>query len=328
VTAEAKTGPLVGIRAIELAGIGPAPFACTMLADLGCEITRIDRPSRGANALPDQLADLGVRGRKRVAIDLKSDDGREVARSLIDAADIFIEAFRPGVVERLGIGPEQFEASNPGLIYTRLTGWGQVGPYAQMAGHDINYIGLSGALAAIGGPERPVPPLNLLGDYAGGSMYAIVSILSALVERGRTGSGQILDVAMIDGVSQLMTPIRDLAEIGMWVERRSANMLDGGAPFYRTYRTSDDRFMAVGALEPDFYTALVSGLGVEDSDLPDRFDPEKWGELSAIFAEAFAAQDRDHWQSVFDGTDACVTPVLTMSETAAHPQNQSRLNTD
>lgn len=321
---EQTDGPLVGHRVIELAGIGPGPFACTMLAELGCEIIRIERLSRQQNALPDQLSDLGVQGRTRIAIDLKSEKGQEIARALIDSADILLEGFRPGVAERLNIGPQRFGTSNPGLVYTRLTGWGQDGPYSGMAGHDINYIGLTGALAAIGETDRPIPPLNLLGDFAGGSMFAIVAILSALVERARTGRGRVVDVAMIDGVFSLMAPIRDIASIGMWVERRSANMLDGGAPFYRTYRTSDDRFMAVGALEPAFYTAFVSGLRLDETELPNRFDPEEWPGLASIFSEIFASEDREHWQEVFNGTDACVTPVLTMSEVKTHPQNQAR----
>lgn len=317
-------GPLAGHRVIELAGIGPGPFACTMLADLGCQIVRIDRLSARTSALPDELVNLGVRGRTTIAIDLKSEAGQEVARSLIDTADVVLEGFRPGVAERLGVGPERFEDSNPGLIYARLTGWGQDGPYAEMAGHDINYIGLTGALAAIGDRDRPIPPLNLLGDYAGGSMFAVVGILSALVERTRTQRGRVIDVAMIDGVTSLMAPIRDIATLGMWVEERSSNMLDGGAPFYRAYRTSDDRFMAVGALEPVFYTSFVTGLGFVEHELPNRFDPENWSDLTTIFADTFASEDGAHWQGVFDGTDACVTPILSMSEAPLHPQNQSR----
>lgn len=321
---EQTPGPLAGHRVIELAGIGPGPFACTMLADLGCQVVRIDRLAAGSSALPDELVNLGVRGRTTIAIDLKSDEGQEVARALIDAADIVLEGFRPGVAERLGVGPERFDDSNRGLIYARLTGWGQDGPYADMAGHDINYIGLTGALAAIGVGDRPIPPLNLLGDYAGGSMFAVVGILSALVERTRTGRGQVIDIAMIDGVTSLMEPVRNIAELGMWVEQRSSNMLDGGAPFYRAYRTSDDRFMAVGALEPAFYTSFVSGLGFDEDELPNRFDPENWSGLGSLFSEAFASEDLDHWQGVFDGTDSCVTPILRMSESPTHPQMQAR----
>jgi alpha-methylacyl-CoA racemase len=316
--------PLAGIRVIELAGLGPAPLACTMLADMGCEVIRVERINQSPNSLDARLSKIGVRPRTTIAVDLKADDGKDVVRSLIDSADVVIEGFRPGTTERLGVGPERFNDSNPGLVYVRVTGWGQEGPYASMAGHDINYIGLSGALAAIGEEERPSPPLNLLGDYAGGSMFAVVGVLAALVERSHTGRGAIIDTAMIDGVSSLLTPIRDLSEMGAWIEKRSSNLLDGGAPFYRTYATSDGRFVAVGALEPAFYSAFVEGLGLDESDLPNRFDPDNWANLADRFSGVLAAESRDHWQSVFDGTDACVTPVLAMSECRSHPQNQAR----
>ncbi len=319
-------GPLEGIRVVELAGIGPAPLACTMLAEMGCEVIRIERISQSANSLDARLTEIGVRPRPTIGVDLKSEAGGRVVRSVIDSADVLIEAFRPGTAERLGVGPERCIESNPGLVYVRLTGWGQNGPYASMAGHDINYIGLTGALEAIGGPARPVPPLNLLGDYAGGSLYAIVGILAALVERSRTGKGAIIDSAMIDGVSALMTPIEDLANAGAWVEERASNLLDGGAPFYRTYETSDGRFMAVGALEPQFYSAFVEGLGFDESLLPNRFDPANWPLLADRFGEEFTKNTRDHWQGVFDGSDACVTPVLAMSERADHPHIKARRN--
>lgn len=316
--------PLAGITVIELAGLGPAPLACTMLADMGCDVIRVERVSQSANSLDTRLSGIGVRPRTTIAVDLKSDDGRDVVRSLIDTADVLIEGFRPGTAERLGVGPDGFKDTNPGLIYVRVTGWGQDGPYATMAGHDINYIGLSGALAAIGAESRPIPPLNLLGDYAGGTMFAVVGVLAALVERSRTGRGATIDTAMIDGVSSLLTPIRDLAELGAWEEERSSNLLDGGAPFYRTYATSDGGFMAVGALEPAFYSALVTGLGIDEASLPNRFDPDSWGELADLFGDVFAGSTRGHWQRMFEDTDACVTPVLTMSESAGHPQNASR----
>jgi len=317
-------GPLEGIRVVELAGIGPAPLACTMLAEMGCEVIRIERISQSVNALDARLTEIGVRPRPTIAVDLKSEAGGHVVRSLIDSADVLIEGFRPGTAERLGVGPDRFAESNPGLVYVRLTGWGQNGPYAAMAGHDINYIGLTGALEAIGGSARPVPPLNLLGDYAGGSLFAIVGILAALVERSRTGKGAIVDTAMIDGVSVLLTPIEDLASAGAWVEERSSNLLDGGAPFYRTYETSDGRFMAVGALEPQFYSAFVDGLALDESLLPNRFDPLNWSSLADMFSEIFVGDTRDHWQAVFEGTDACVTAVLAMSESADHPQVKAR----
>jgi alpha-methylacyl-CoA racemase len=316
--------PLAGITVIELAGIGPAPLACTMLADLGCDVVRIERVSQSANSLDARLSGIGVRPRTTIAVDLKSDGGSDVVRSLIDSADVLIEGFRPGTAERLSMGPDRFKDTNPGLVYVRITGWGQDGPYAMMAGHDINYIGLSGALAAIGDENRPIPPLNLLGDYAGGSMFAVVGVLAALVERSRTGRGATIDTAMIDGVSSLLTPIRDLAEIGAWAEERSSNLLDGGAPFYRTYATSDGGFMAVGALEPAFYSAFVAGLGIDEADLPNRFDPANWNELADLFSSSFAGNTRGHWQRTFEETDACVTPVLAMSESENHPQNASR----
>lgn len=313
---------LAGVTVVELAGIGPAPLACTMLADMGCNVIRIERVSG-----VDHLSRIGVRPRPTIQVDIKSEEGREVVAALADAADVLIEAFRPGTTERLGLGPERFTKSNPRLIYVRLTGWGQDGPYAGMAGHDINYIGLTGALAAIGSVSQPIPPLNLLGDYAGGSMFAIVSILAALVERTSTGEGAVVDTAMIDGVSSLLTPIKDLAALGVWTETRSANLLDGGSPFYRTYKTSDGGFMAVGALEPAFYSALVSGLGIEETDLPNRDDPSNWSYLAEVFATVFSGETRDHWQAVFDNTDACVTPILTMTEAPSHPQNQMRPST-
>jgi alpha-methylacyl-CoA racemase len=316
--------PLEGIRVIELAGIGPAPLACTMLAEMGCTVTRVERISPASNGLDPRLTEIGVRPRPTISVDLKSEAGGHAIRSLIDSADVLIEAFRPGTAERLGVGPERFAESNPGLVYVRLTGWGQNGPYAAMAGHDINYIGLTGALEAIGEPARPIPPLNLLGDYAGGSLYALVGTLAALVERSRTGRGAIVDTAMIDGVSALLTPIGDLARAGAWVEERSSNLLDGGAPFYRTYATSDGRFMAVGALEPQFYSAFIEGLGLDESCLPNRFDPNSWSVLADTFSEIFAKDTRRYWQTVFEGTDACVTPVLAMSEAPGHPQNQAR----
>lgn len=319
--------PLVGHSVVEFAGIGPGPLACTMLADLGCEVVRVIRTESHGGALPDGLADIAVRGRTTIAIDLKSDEGRTVAQGLVNRSDVLLEAFRPGVMERLGLGPEVFMESNPGLVYARLTGWGQTGPYSSMAGHDINYISLSGALDAIGTADAPLPPLNLVGDYAGGSMFAVARITAALVARHRTGVGSVLDIAMVDGVEVLLSPVAEMAAMGAWVEERASNLLDGGAPFYRTYETSNGGFMAVGALEPVFYTAFVKGLGLDESDLPDRWDRSEWPVLSELFAKVFETQDRDHWQEVFDGTDACVTPVLKMSESKHHPHVASRSRT-
>jgi alpha-methylacyl-CoA racemase len=318
--------PLEGIRVVELAGIGPGPFACGLLADLGADVVRVERP-KGADGqrsgLPGGLGGIGVRDRVIVEVDVKDASGLDTVRTMVTHADVLVEGYRPGVAERLGLGPLEAHAINPRLVYARITGWGQSGPLAGMAGHDINYIGLSGVLAAIG-LDEPMPPLNLVGDYGGGAMFAVVGILAGIVERDRTGLGTVVDAAMIDGSGALLGPIRDLLNLGMWSERRSTNLLDGGAPFYRTYRTADDRFVAVGALEAPFYEAFLSGLGIDSGSIPDRMDPASWHELGVIFAEAFSARTRDEWALVFDGTDACVTPVLTMSEVMNHAHNSER----
>jgi alpha-methylacyl-CoA racemase len=259
-----------------------------------------------------------------VSLDLKDAADRAVAVTLISHADVLIDPYRPGVTERLGVGPDEMCDRNPGLVYARLTGWGQDGPYASMAGHDINYIGLNGSLLAIGPSDLPMPPLNLVGDYGGGAMFAVTGILAALVERATTGVGQVVDVAMVDGAAALLGPIRDLQNAGLWVPARHANLLDGGAPFYACYRTSDDRFMAVGALESQFYSLLVSGLGLDLSTLGDRLDPAEWPRIAAVFSDAFATCTRDEWTEIFDGTDACVTPVLSMDEAGDHPHNAAR----
>ncbi len=317
-------GPLSGISVVEFEAIGPVPYACSLLADLGASVTRIVRPEGSKNALPGNLADMGRGTGTRIALDLKQAKGVAAARSLLDETDVLVEGFRPGTLERLGLGPAVVCETSPGLIFTRVTGWGQDGPYASMAGHDINYIGLAGALHAIGPQDRPIPPLNLLGDYAGGALYAVIGILAALNERSRTGRGQVVDVAMVDGVSSLLAPIRTMQQIGMWSDERQTNLLDGGAPFYRTYRTADGEFVAVGALEPAFFDALLLGLGIDAGSIPDRLDPRSWPEIAATFENAFATRTQSEWQEVFDGTDACVTPVLRMTDVSRHPHNAFR----
>jgi alpha-methylacyl-CoA racemase len=317
-----STTPLAGITVIEIAGIGPVPFACDQLEDMGATIVRIDRP--GGHGLPVTMSSIGRRQRPTVLLDLKDADDREIAATLISHADVLIDPYRPGVAERLGIGPEEMLDRNQALVYARMTGWGQEGPYRAMAGHDINYIGLSGSLAAIGPKDRPMPPLNLVGDYGGGGMFAVTGILAALVERATTGVGLVIDVAMVDGAATLLGPIRDLHDAGMWMPGRQSNLLDGGAPFYACYRTSDDEFMAVGALEPQFYSLLVSGLGLDESELGDRLDPRAWPEIAEAFSDVFATATRQEWTEVFDGTDACVTPVLSMGEVGEHPHNAAR----
>jgi alpha-methylacyl-CoA racemase len=313
---------LIGVTVVELAGIGPAPFACTFLSDLGATIIRIERPGGSKNPL-GSLGRISGRNRTVVELDMKTDEGLDVVLTLIENADVLVEGFRPGTTERMGLGPAEVRAVNPGLVYARITGWGQDGPYAAMAGHDINYIGLSGVLAAIGA-ETPVPPLNLVADYGGGAMFAIAGILAALVERQTTGEGQVVDVAMIDGSASLLGPIRELNEAGLWREERAANVLDGAAPYYRTYATSDGKFVAVGAIEPVFYEALIQGLGLDAGDLSDRLDPHNWEELSSRLSAVFLARTRDEWAEHFAGTDACVTPVLTMSEVGSHRHNKAR----
>lgn len=318
--------PLEGLKVVELAGIGPGPFACGLLADLGADVVRVERPSGASGSpggLPGGLGGIGLRNRVIVEVDIKEASGLETVRSMVKHSDVLVEGYRPGVAERLGLGPLDAHAINPRLVYARITGWGQSGPLAGMAGHDINYIGLSGVLAAIG-REDPLPPLNLVGDYGGGAMFAVVGILAGIIDRDRTGHGTVIDAAMVDGSGALLAPIRDLLNLGLWGERRSANLLDGGAPFYRTYRSADDRFVAVGALEAPFYEALLAGLGIDSDSIPDRMDPGSWNELEVIFAEAFSARTRDEWALVFHGTDACVTPVLTMSEVMDHAHNSER----
>lgn len=317
-----SSSPLHGHTVVELAGIGPGPFAAGTLSDLGATVVRIERAA-GGTALPMGAEQIGVRNRVVVHLDLKDPEGLASALNLISHADVLVEGFRPGVVERLGLGPKPMTEMNPGLVYLRISGWGQEGPYSQMAGHDINYIGLSGVLAAIG-EARPIPPLNLVGDYAGGALYGVIGVLAALVSRQGNGKGTVIDAAMVDGAAALLGPIVDLMASGMWSERRSSNLLDGGAPFYRTYETADGRFMAVGALEEPFYQSFVEGLGLDPTTLPSRMDKVNWPQLASTFCAAFASRGQSDWCAVFDGTDACVTPVLSMSHAATHPHNQAR----
>lgn len=306
--------PLEGVRVLEMAGIGPGPHACMMLADLGAEVVRVERPGR-REAATDRHT---LRGRTVVTADLKSDADREQVLALAREADVLVEGYRPGVMERLGLGPEVLQAQNPRLVYARMTGWGQEGPLAARAGHDINYISLTGALHAVGPTERPFPPLNAVGDYGGGSMMLVVGVLGALFERERTGRGQVVDAAMVDGASVLVQSLLELRDLGVWNDTRGDNLLDGAAPFYRTYECADGRFMAVGSIEPQFYAVLLQGLGLAADELPDQNDRSAWPKLSELFAQRFAEHDRDHWVAVFEDTDACVTPVLTFAEAPAH----------
>ncbi len=313
-----RSGPIAGIRVVELAGIGPGPHAAVLLADLGADVVRVQRS--GLLPASGRPADQQERGRSHVVeADLKSPNDIAEIRALISRADVVIEGFRPGVVERLGLGPDACLQDNPRLIYARMTGWGQTGPLAMNAGHDINYIALSGLLHAMGpADDTPQPPLNMIGDFGSGSLYLVIGVLAAIVERARSGAGQVVDAAMVDGALSLSHFIRSLRAIDQFSDDRGTNLLDGSAPFYRTYETSDGRFVAVGALEEHFYAQFVTGLGLDVGDLPDRFDRGNWAALYGIFAESFRSRTRDEWADIFARSDACVTPVLTFAETASH----------
>ncbi|MDX3132110.1 CaiB/BaiF CoA-transferase family protein [Streptomyces europaeiscabiei] len=324
--AVAKTpghGPLAGVRVVELAGIGPGPFAAMLLADLGADVVRVDRPG-GAGLAVNPLYDVTNRNKRSVIVDLKSPDGPDIVLDLAERADILIEGYRPGVAERLGVGPETCHARNPGLVYGRMTGWGQQGPLAQRAGHDIAYIALTGTLGMIGTPDAPpAVPANLLGDYAGGSLYLVVGLLAALHHARATGAGQVVDAAIVDGTSHLSAMIHGMLAAGGWQDRRAANLLDGGCPFYGTYETADGRYVAVGALEQQFYGEFVDLLGIGDR-APARKDVAAWGELRETVAARFRTRTRDEWTAVFEGSDACVAPVLSLREAPQHAHLAAR----
>ena len=316
--------PLAGLRVLELAGMGPGPHAAMMLADLGADVVRVDRP--GASPPSDmRIPDPTLRGKRTVRINLKDPRGLDSLLALAGQSDVLVEGFRPGVAERLGVGPAACHACNPRLVYGRVTGWGQDGPLASQAGHDINYLAITGALHAIGEPDRPVPPLNLVGDFGGGSMLLVVGVLAALLERERSGQGQVVDAAMVDGASLLMQTVWWLHSRGTWQDARAANTLDGGAPFYRTYRCADGRFVAVGCIEARFYARLIVGLGLDPAALPPQQDRARWPQLADVIGRTFERQPRDYWtQTVFAGTDACVTPVLALEEVVADAHMASR----
>ncbi|MFI1731650.1 CaiB/BaiF CoA transferase family protein [Streptomyces acidicola] len=316
-------GPLAGVRVVELAGIGPGPFAAMLLADLGADVVRVDRPD-GTGLAIDPEYDVTNRNKRSVIVDLKSEDGPDLVLDLVDRADILIEGYRPGVAERLGVGPETCHARNPRLVYGRMTGWGQQGPLAGRAGHDIAYIAPTGTLGMIGSPdEPPAVPANLVGDYAGGSLYLVVGVLAALHHARATGAGQVVDAAIVDGTAHLATMIHGMLAAGRWQDRRAANLLDGGCPFYGTYETADGKYMAVGALEQQFYEEFVDLLGIGEQ-APARKDVARWGELRETVAARFKARTRDEWTVVFEGSDACVAPVLSLREAPHHPHLAAR----
>ncbi|MFR9750600.1 CaiB/BaiF CoA transferase family protein [Nocardia sp. 004] len=313
----AAQGPLAGIKVIELAGIGPGPHAALLLADLGADVVRVQR----AGQLPGGFSRPQLRGRTIVEADLK--DPADIAKvlRLIERADVLIEGFRPGVTERMGLGPDDALARNPRLVYGRMTGWGQEGPLADRAGHDINYISRTGVLHAIGRKgERPVPPLNMVGDFGGGSMFLVFGILAALIERQSSGEGQVVDAAMVDGALALSHMIWGMRGYGAWSEERGVNLLDTGMAFYDTYETADGKYMAVGAIEPQFYAQLLAGLEIDPEGLPYQLDPAGQDTLRKLFTERFRAKTREEWTQIFAGTDACVSPVLTFTE-ATHDEH-------
>jgi len=319
-------GPLVGLKLVEVAGIGPAPFAAMLLADLGAEVVRVDRvtgagPMSGGGGPFDFLG----RNRRSIAVDLKSEAGVALVLRLIDRADGLIEGFRPGVAERLGIGPEVCLSRNPALVYGRMTGWGQEGPLANEVGHDLNYIALTGLLHGIGAPGGPpVPPLNLVGDFGGGGLWLAFGMLAALHERRESGRGQVIDAAMIDGAAALGATIHGVSQMGHWNPERGTNLLDGGAHFYGCYETRDGKWMSVGALEPQFYSELVRCLGLDETSLPDQMERSAWPELKERFAAIFRTKTRDEWCEVFVGREVCAAPVLSMPEALEHPHNEAR----
>ena len=317
-------GPLAGVNVIEIASLAPAPFGCMILADLGANVLRVERAERCRPDAPAPRDPLS-RGRRSIGLNLKDPAAVDLLLRLVDDADVLVEGFRPGVAERLGFGPTVCADRNPRLIFARMTGWGQDGPLAPTAGHDIDYIAISGALSPIGrAGERPVPPLNFVGDFGGGGMLMAMGIMAALVERATSGLGQVVDAAMVDGSALISSFLYGMRAIGAWQDNRGSNLLDGGAPFYDTYETADGGYVAVGALEPQFYAALLRGLGLADADLPGQHDRTGWPVLRERFASAFAARTKDEWAHVFAGTDACVAPVLSLAEAPVHPQATAR----
>lgn len=318
-------GPLSDLKVVELGGIGPAPFAAMMLSDLGAEVVRVDRPSQqelGAHQRHEQ--DLLLRGRRSIAVDLKSKAGAEVALRLADRADVLIDPFRPGVAERLGVGPETALTRNPRLIYGRMTGWGHTGPLAGAAGHDLNYVALAGPLAAMGRRGTPPPPaLNLVGDFGGGGMLLAFGILAAVAERTHSGAGQVIDAAMLDGTATLFTSIVGFHNMGAWTSERESNLLDGGAPYYDSYETSDGGYVTVGSIEPQFYALLLEHLALEPADWPQD-DRSRWPALRERLRTTFLSETRDHWCTIFEGTDVCFAPVLSLKEARKHPQVRAR----
>ena len=318
-----QAGPLAGVRVVEIASLAPAPFGCMILADLGADVLRIDRAGGAAGlSTPRGVLD---RGRRTIAMDLKNPEAIAAVRELVVNADVFVEGFRPGVTERLGLGPDDLLAVNPRLVYARMTGWGQDGPLAQRAGHDINYIAIAGALHPLGRPDSPpAPPLNMIADFAGGGLMMVMGILAALVERQSSGKGQVIDAAMVDGASLFTALLHGLIPQGLWRDERGANMFDGAAAFYDSYETADGKYMAVGGVEPHFFAEMLALMGLDDDGRASQLDPRKWSEIKARLAAEFRTKTRAEWTEIFDGSDACVSPVLSLLEAPEHPANVAR----
>ena len=315
-------GPLTGIRVVEMAGIGPGPFTAMMLSDLGAEVIRVDRLSHKGTG---HRANVLNRGRKSIAVDLKNPRGVETTLRLIEQADVVLEGFRPGVMERLGLGPEECLSVNPRLIFARMTGWGQTGPLSQAAGHDINYISIAGALGAMGYADRPpAPPLNLVGDFGGGAMYLLTGILAALVERATSGQGQIIDAAMTDGTASLLSPFFGLMAMNMWTTDRFSNRLDGGAFYYGSYECSDGKYISIGSLEPQFYAVLLEKAEITDPEFQEQLDEAAWPAKREKLDQLFKTRTRQQWCDIMEGTDVCFAPVLDLKEAPAHPHNIDR----
>jgi alpha-methylacyl-CoA racemase len=319
-------GPLAGITVVELAGLGPAPYCGMLLADMGAEVIRIDRAQNVSGGDPERPpGDLLARGRRSIGVDLKSPEGVEVVLALVETADALIEGFRPGVTERLGIGPDECLARNPRLVYGRMTGWGQDGPYASTAGHDINYIALAGALDPIGrAGQPPTPPLNLVGDFGGGGMMLAFGVACGIIEARTSGEGQVIDAAMVDGAASLMTMTHGFRAMGVWNDERGTNMLDTGAHFYDVYETADGRYVSIGSIEPQFYAELLRLTGLEGEDLPWQLDRAHWPAMKERLADIFRSKTRDEWCALMEGTDVCFAPVLSIPEAVAHPHNVAR----
>ena len=315
-------GPLTGIRVVEMAGIGPGPFTAMMLSDLGAEVIRVDRLSHKGTG---HRANVLNRGRKSIAVDLKNPRGVETTLRLIEQADVVLEGFRPGVMERLGLGPEECLSVNPRLIFGRMTGWGQTGPLSQAAGHDINYISIAGALGAMGYADRPpAPPLNLVGDFGGGAMYLLTGILAALVERATSGQGQIIDAAMTDGTASLLSPFFGLMAMNMWTTDRFSNRLDGGAFYYGSYECSDGKYISIGSLEPQFYALLLEKAEITDPEFQEQLDEAAWPAKREKLNQLFKTRTRQQWCDIMEGTDVCFAPVLDLKEAPTHPHNIGR----